>query len=107
MFPTTGQGACQCLEDAAALGVFLDHLETKAGLIARLQLFQGFRRKRVVAVHATSGFLPGQESRITEQMAKLLPGGKPLSSPVDTLEMSNRYAYLLYLPCSRRGMLTV
>ncbi|KAK4112882.1 FAD/NAD(P)-binding domain-containing protein [Canariomyces notabilis] len=90
MFPTTGQGACQCLEDAAALGVFLENLDSKADLAGRLSLFQSFRRKRVVAVHATSGFLPGQESRITEQMAKLLPGGKPLSSPVDTIELSNR-----------------
>jgi hypothetical protein len=41
-----------------------------------------------------SGFLPGQESRITEQIAKLLTGGKPLSSPVDTIELSNRYVCL-------------
>jgi 2-polyprenyl-6-methoxyphenol hydroxylase-like FAD-dependent oxidoreductase len=100
MFPTTGQGACQCFEDAAALGVFLDNLNTTADLATHLQLFQSFRRKRVVLVHATSGFLPGQESRITEQVARLLPGGKPLSSPVDTLELSNRCVFLPKVPAT-------
>jgi hypothetical protein len=92
MFPTTGQGACQCLEDAAALGVFLDN--TNADLSARLQLFQNFRRKRVVPVHAISGVLLGQESGMDEKRARLLPGGKPPSGPLESLELTNASVFL-------------
>jgi hypothetical protein len=92
MFPTTGQGACQCLEDAAALGVFLDN--TNADLSARLQLFQNFRRERVVPVHAISGVLLGQESGMDEKRARLLPGGKPLSGPLESLELTNASVFL-------------
>jgi 2-polyprenyl-6-methoxyphenol hydroxylase-like FAD-dependent oxidoreductase len=92
MFPTTGQGACQCLEDAAALGVFLDN--TNADLSARLQLFQNFRRERVVPVHAISGVLLGQESRMDEKRAQLIPGGKPLSGPLESLELTNASVFL-------------
>lgn len=98
MFPTTGQGACQCLEDAAALGVFLENTQTD--LSTRLQLFQGFRRNRVVPVYAMSGVLLGQESRMDKRLARLLPEGKLLSGPLASLELSNSLVLFPILICS-------
>jgi hypothetical protein len=40
-------------------------------------------------VHATSGILLGQESGMNEKRAQLLPGGKPFSGPLETLEFTN------------------
>lgn len=67
MFPTTGQGACQSLEDAAALGIVLSELKCKSDLATRLQTFQKLRHDRVMAVHTMSSVLVGQETRISEK----------------------------------------
>jgi 2-polyprenyl-6-methoxyphenol hydroxylase-like FAD-dependent oxidoreductase len=93
MFPTTGQGACQSLEDAAALGIFLNDLRCKTDLHTRLHMFQTLRSERVMSVHAMSSVLVGQETRMNEKLAKALPGGKLFSGHMEHLDFTNAYVY--------------
>jgi salicylate hydroxylase len=91
MFPTTGQGACQSLEDAAALGILLSELRYETDLTTRLQMFQRLRNERVMAVHAMSSVMVGQETRMNEKLAKSLPGGKLFSGHMEHLDFTNTY----------------
>ena len=93
MFPTTGQGACQSLEDAAALGIVLSELKRKSDLATRLQTFQKLRHDRVMAIHTMSSVLVGQETRISEKSQQHLPEGKPFSGPLEHLDYTNSYVY--------------
>jgi salicylate hydroxylase len=88
MFPTTGQGACQCLEDGAALGILLSSLKNKDDLPARLQIFEDMRRKRVLPVHALSGILLGQQSEKSKNIARAVIG-KEFSTPEECLIYTN------------------
>jgi salicylate hydroxylase len=89
MFPTTGQGACQCLEDAAALGILLSRLASPSDLSSRLELFQELRSSRVVEIHALSSVLLGREAQLGEQIRGVLPEGRVLGGPLDHLDITN------------------
>ncbi|KAL4862585.1 hypothetical protein BDV12DRAFT_202900 [Aspergillus spectabilis] len=89
MFPTTGQGACQCLEDAAALGILLSRLASPSDLSRRLELFQELRRNRVVEIHALSSVLLGREAQLSEHIRGVLPEGRVLGGPLDHLDITN------------------
>ena len=93
MFPTTGQGACQSLEDAAALGILLSDLRCKTDLATRLQMFQNLRSERVMSIHAMSSVMVGQETRMNQKLAKALPGGKLFSDHMEHLDFTNTYVY--------------
>ncbi|KAL2801669.1 hypothetical protein BJX63DRAFT_438599 [Aspergillus granulosus] len=89
MFPTTGQGACQCLEDAAALGILLSRLASSSDLSRRLELFQELRSNRVVEIHALSSVLLGREAQLGEHIRGVLPEGRVLGGPLDHLDITN------------------
>jgi salicylate hydroxylase len=97
MFPTTGQGACQSLEDAAALGILLSELRCKTDLPMRLQIFQRLRHERVMAVHAMSSVLVGQETQMSEKVARLLPGGKLFSGHMEHFDFTHTYVNVLFM----------
>ncbi|KAK2813654.1 hypothetical protein FQN50_000052 [Emmonsiellopsis sp. PD_5] len=80
MLPTTGQGGCQSIEDAGALGVLLGGMRNINELPSRLQLYQSLRMKRVPAIQAMSGTIVGKEGMISETMHGYLPWGRPPST---------------------------
>lgn len=61
MFPTTGQGGAQGIEDAGALGVLLASLTSKSDLGSRLGLFEELRKERIGVVQALSPLIFGME----------------------------------------------
>lgn len=89
MFPTTGQGACQCLEDAAALGILLSQIGSPSDLSYRLSMFQELRSKRVVEIHALSSVLLGTEAHLGEHIRRVLPEGRVLGGPLEHLDITN------------------
>ncbi|KAJ5378349.1 uncharacterized protein N7496_005758 [Penicillium cataractarum] len=91
MFPTTGQGACQCLEDAAALGILLSNLRNMEDIPRRLEKFQTLRRERVVEIHALSSVLLGGETKLDEHVRSALPDGRDIEGPLDHLDVTNGY----------------
>ncbi|KAK2786809.1 hypothetical protein FQN53_006106 [Emmonsiellopsis sp. PD_33] len=80
MFPTTGQGGCQSIEDAGALGVLLGGMRNIDELPSRLQLYQSLRMKRVPVIQAMSGTIVGKEGLISEKLHGSLPWGRPPST---------------------------
>lgn len=89
MFPTTGQGACQCLEDAAALGILLSQLRSVDDIPKRLEKFQALRRGRVVEIHALSSVLLGRETKLDEHVRSALPDGRVFKGPLEHLDVTN------------------
>ncbi|TVY43212.1 Aurachin C monooxygenase/isomerase [Lachnellula subtilissima] len=61
MFPTTGQGGSQSMEDAGALGSILSHLPSSSSLPERLRIFGKLRKERTATVQMLSGLIFGQE----------------------------------------------
>lgn len=70
MYPTTGQGGSQSIEDIGCLGVLLSNLDSCAELPTRLQLYQQLRKPRIGTVQALSGIVYGTEERIAESRPK-------------------------------------
>jgi salicylate hydroxylase len=64
MFPTTGQGGCQALEDVACLSILLSSLPLKSALTKRLELYSSIRKTRVRTVQWLSPLRPGQEEEL-------------------------------------------
>ncbi|KAK2741931.1 hypothetical protein FQN57_005490 [Myotisia sp. PD_48] len=91
MFPTTGQGGCQSIEDAGALGVLLSELPDVNQLSERLKLFEQVRRGRASTMQAMSSTFFGAENRVHPKMYKYLPGGGPFSSFERYQDFSNAY----------------
>jgi salicylate hydroxylase len=89
MFPTTGQGACQSVEDAAALGVLLSGLKSKSDLPERLRIYESVRRQRAATVQAMSATVFGREDKVHPSMRKYLPGGVPFPSIPEHQEFNN------------------
>lgn len=61
MFPTTGQGGSQSLEDVAALGVLLSSITSISSLLHLLGLYSRIRKDRMAIVQATSPVIYGTE----------------------------------------------
>lgn len=57
--PVHGQGAMQCFEDAAALGVLLGDLQNHGEIPLRLAAYEKLRLPRTGIVHALSEIAPG------------------------------------------------
>lgn len=57
--PVHGQGAMQCFEDAAALGVLLGDLQNHDEIALRLAAYEKLRLPRTGVVHAPSEIAPG------------------------------------------------
>lgn len=66
MFPTTGQGGAQGIEDAGALGVLLTSLTSTSHLGSRLGLFEELRKERIGVVQALSPLVFGMEEEFAE-----------------------------------------
>jgi hypothetical protein len=56
-------------------------------------MFQTLRNERVMAIHTMSSVLVGQESRMSEKAARVLPGGKLFSDHMEHLDFTNTYVY--------------
>lgn len=69
MYPTTGQGGSQSIEDAGCIGVLLSNLDSRAEVESRLQVYQKLRKPRIDTVQALSGIVYGTE----EYFAKSRP----------------------------------
>jgi salicylate hydroxylase len=67
MYPTTGQGGSQSLEDVAALGVLLSSLASKHDINQRLQIFERLRKDRMSVVQALSGVVFGKEEEFAKE----------------------------------------
>lgn len=61
MFPATGQGGSQSMEDAGALGTIFSHLPSTSSLPERLHIYEKLRKERTTAVQMLSGLIFGQE----------------------------------------------
>lgn len=61
MFPTTGQGGSQSLEDVAALGILLSSITSISSLPHLLELYSSIRKDRMAIVQATSAVIYGTE----------------------------------------------
>ncbi|PGH07087.1 hypothetical protein AJ79_06365 [Helicocarpus griseus UAMH5409] len=94
MFPSTGQGGSQALEDAGALGVLLSGMHSIAELPARLELYQSIRSKRVPTFQAMSRSVFGKEKWVEKKLYKYLPGGVPFQSPRALQDFTNSYDIL-------------
>lgn len=64
MLPHMGQGAAQAIEDAAVLGVLLNHLSDAEEVPRRLEMFERARRQRVGAAQILSRILVGVDSTL-------------------------------------------
>ena len=82
MLPVHGQGASVSIEDAAALGVFLEgavaeNTATAAVVEERLGLFQKVRHPRATATQALSNFMMAGEGKAIAEAGKYYPGELP------------------------------
>jgi salicylate hydroxylase len=69
MFPTTGQGGSQSLEDVCALGILLDSdtLQSKDEINGRLEVYERLRKERMAVVQGMSGVTFGFEERFARE----------------------------------------
>lgn len=89
MFPTTGQGGCQAVEDAVALGVLLSRLQSKSEISERLRMYESVRSKRAATVQAMSATVFGREDKVHPSLYKYLPGGVPFQSIPEHQDFNN------------------
>ncbi|KAK2871696.1 hypothetical protein FQN49_002927 [Arthroderma sp. PD_2] len=94
MYPTTGQGGCQSIEDAGALGVLLGDLTSLSEIPDRLALFDRLRRTRASTMQAMSSTVFGSEQNVHRRMWKYLPSGGPFRSTQEYQDYNNRYNVL-------------
>jgi len=71
MFPTTGQGGTQSLEDVCALSILLHSDSLKKGseieIKERLGIYERLRKQRMSVVQGCSGITFGSEGEFGEQ----------------------------------------
>jgi salicylate hydroxylase len=67
MFPTTGQGGCQSLEDAGAIGILLSNIQHKSTIPDLLRIYEKLRKERMTVVQGLSGVVPGNEERFARE----------------------------------------
>ncbi|KAJ6024071.1 salicylate hydroxylase [Penicillium herquei] len=70
MLPFSGQGANQAIEDAGALRILFENLESPDEIPTRLSLFESLRRLRVSRIQTMSSVRIGKEWQIQEELAK-------------------------------------
>jgi salicylate hydroxylase len=70
MYPTTGQGGSQSLEDAGALGVILRNLLHKDQVPERLKIMDKVRKERIGIVQAMSVIEYGAEEEFMKAHPK-------------------------------------
>ncbi|KAJ5714631.1 salicylate hydroxylase [Penicillium malachiteum] len=70
MLPFSGQGANQAIEDAGALRILFDHLDSPDEIPAILSLFENLRRLRVSRIQTLSSMRIGKEGQIQEELQK-------------------------------------
>ncbi|KAG4427866.1 hypothetical protein IFR05_016654 [Cadophora sp. M221] len=67
MFPTTGQGGSQTMEDIGALAVLFKGIYTLSGSGERMRLFERVRKERAATVMSMSGILFGREAEFAQK----------------------------------------
>jgi salicylate hydroxylase len=67
MFPTTGQGGSQTIEDVGALAVLFKEIYTVSALEERMRLFERVRKERAATVMSMSGIVFGREAEFAEK----------------------------------------
>ncbi|PVH83034.1 FAD/NAD(P)-binding domain-containing protein [Cadophora sp. DSE1049] len=70
MFPTTGQGGSQTIEDVGALSVLFRDIFTLSALEERMRLYEGVRKERAATVMSMSGIVFGREVEFAEKRGK-------------------------------------
>lgn len=67
MFPTTGQGGSQTIEDVGALAVLFSGIHTVSALEERMRVFEKVRKERAATVMSMSGIVFGREGEFAER----------------------------------------
>ena len=98
MYPATGQGGSQGIEDVGALGILLSRLASKSDVEKRLKVFEELRKERVEIVSATSMLIFGTEKDYVEAR----PLGKVSRLGINTTEKHMKYLYGLVAIKSER-----
>lgn len=70
MFPTTGQGGSQTIEDVGALSVLFKDIFTLSALEERMRLYERVRKERAATVMSMSGIVFGREAEFAEKRGK-------------------------------------
>ncbi|KAL2285285.1 hypothetical protein FJTKL_08235 [Diaporthe vaccinii] len=82
------QGGGQAIEDDAALGILLDHVEDKEAIENRLQLFEKVRRNRGSALQILSNVTPPTPQSVRDVAAESVPGNR-----LDSIDDVNEYVF--------------
>lgn len=82
MYPTTGQGGSQSIEDVGCLGILLSDLQSPNELESRLKLYEKLRKPRASTVQALSGIVYGTE----EVFRKTRPWHPINKTPIKNLD---------------------
>lgn len=83
-----GQGGGQAIEDGAALGILLDHVEDKEAIEDRLQLFDKVRRNKGSALQILSNVNPPTPQSVRDVAAESVPGNR-----LDSIDDVNEYVF--------------
>jgi salicylate hydroxylase len=89
MYPTTGQGGSQSLEDVCALGIILSSLPSKSELEPRLKIMENLRKERASLIQALSGVVFGTE----EEFAKARPWHRINQSGIKNAEQHMEFLF--------------
>ncbi|KAK0122850.1 hypothetical protein ONS96_009878 [Cadophora gregata f. sp. sojae] len=73
MFPTTGQGGSQTIEDVGALSVFFKDIFKLSTLDERMRLYEKVRKERAATVMSMSGIVFGREAEFAERRGRNHP----------------------------------
>ncbi|KAL2062874.1 hypothetical protein VTL71DRAFT_5946 [Oculimacula yallundae] len=70
MFPTTGQGGSQTIEDVGALSVLFSGIYTLSALEERMRVYERVRKERAATVASMSGIIFGREAEFADRRGK-------------------------------------
>lgn len=101
MLPFGGQGATQGMEDAAVLGILLQHQKSDK-LEDVLALFETIRKNRATRVQILSSARAGRESQVAEKIAPYLDEtapNAPMSLPERVQHDFRYYPSVTSSPC--------
>jgi salicylate hydroxylase len=90
MLPFDGQGGCQGIDDAGALGVLLRHMENTEEVVERLKLMEELRRERAAIFQSIAGVNFGTEAQIAKDNPSHLINKTNIRSPEGHIEYMSK-----------------
>ncbi len=96
MLSTTGQGGCQSLEDAGAIGIILANIQHKSTLPALLNIYEKLRKERVAVIQGLSGIIFGTEEKFAGERPWHIINSTGIKSPEAHLDYLNKSGYSLF-----------